>query len=177
MNKSFSLVVSFIATLSMFSADSVAHNHSHSKSESNGDHQGHSAAMVSHLIVREILPGAKSTAGYFTLMNHANKPIKLLEVSSEAFAKVEIHEHLMEDGMMSMQQVSKPIVIKPHQSVKFVPGGYHLMLFKPKQKIRKGTEVTLQFKFDGADAVVQKAKVISVLDQQKQSADDHSHHH
>lgn len=59
----------------------------------------------------------------------------------------------------------------------FSPGGYHLMLFKPSQKVRKGTEVAFAFSFDGASKVKQNAKVISVLDQQKQTDNDHSHHH
>lgn len=191
MNKTFPFVATFVATLSIFSAVSFqssaqsasnlpsvklsasnSTSHDHSKS-----HHQQSNVMISNLIVREMLPGAKTTAGYFTLMNHSDKAIELTGVSSKAFTKVEIHEHVMEDGMMSMQQVSKNIVIEPHQSVKFSPGGYHLMLFTPKQKIRKGTQVALDFTFSGASSMTKDAKVISVLDQQKQANSDHSHHH
>ena len=176
MNKYFPVVATLVATLSIFSAGSLAQSASKHSSTEHGHHQ-QSAPMIDKLIVREMLPGAKATAGYFTLTNHSDKAIELTGVSSKAFAKVEIHEHLMEDGMMSMQQVTKNIVIKPHQSVVFSPGGYHLMLFKPSKKIRKGTNVALDFKFNGATTVEKSAKVISVLDQQKQADNDHSHHH
>ena len=186
MNKTFPFVATFVATLSIFSAvsfESSAQSASNLPSvklasTSNASHSHHqSNVMINNLIVREMLPGGKSTAGYFTLMNHSDKAIELTGVSSKAFTKVEIHEHVMEDGMMSMQQVSKNIVIEPHQSVKFSPGGYHLMLFKPNQKIRKGTQVALEFTFSGASSKTKDAKVISVLDQQKQADSDHSHHH
>lgn len=185
MNNTFPLVATFVAALSAFSANAFAQSISQptsvsttsAASNNHGHHQHQSNLVIDNPIVREMLPGAKATAGYFKLTNHSDKPVQLAGVSSTAFAKVEIHEHVMEDGMMSMQQVTKNIVINPHQSVSFSPGGYHLMLFKPKQKIRKGTQVKLEFTFDGATKVTQSAKVISVLDQQKQAENDHSHHH
>lgn len=180
MNKFFPLVATFVATLSVFSATSLAKSASNHSSAKHGHHQ-QSTPMIDQLIVREMLPGAKATAGYFTLTNHSQQAIELAGVSSTAFAKVEIHEHVMKDGMMLMQQVTKNIVIEPHQSVSFAPGGYHLMLFTPSQKIRKGTQVALDFTFVGASSgelkVNKNAKVISVLDQQKQTDNDHSHHH
>lgn len=176
MNKVFQMVATLVATLSIFSGASLAQSASTHSSAEHGHHQ-QSTPMIDNLIVREMLPGAKATAGYFTLTNHSDKAIELTGVSSKAFAKVEIHEHVMEDDMMSMRQVTKNIVIAPHQSVSFTPGGYHLMLFKPNQKIRKGTQVALEYTFIGAAKSEYKAKVISVLDQQKQAENDHSHHH
>lgn len=182
MNKTFSFVAVF-AALSMYSANGAAfdfslpHSTFLSTINDHGHHHGHSNVVINDLIVREMLPGAKSTAGYFTLTNHSDKKIAIKAVNSKAFGKVEIHEHQMKDGMMLMQQVKQPIEIAPHQSVKFTPGGYHLMLFTANKKIRKGTEVALEFKFDNGSTVKQSAKVISVLDQQKQSQNDHSHHH
>ena len=184
MNKNFSLAVAFAAGLSIISsygvaqsaADNQATTHHHS-SHHEGHQQAKADVMITDVVVREMIPGTQSTAGYFTLTNHSSQAVSLVSVTSRAFKKVEIHEHVMKDGMMSMQQVQKDIVIEPHQSVKFMPGGYHLMLFNPKQKIRKGTKVTLEFKLEGAVDVATTAKVISVLEQQKLSTGDHSHHH
>jgi len=137
-----------------------------------------SVVDIQQLIVREMLPGGSSTAGYLTLTNHGDSKTQLVSVTSEAFERIEIHEHTMNDGMMKMQQVTKDIVITPHQSVNFTSGGYHLMMFGPKLKIKKGITVKVTFNFNNQPSVVADASVISVLDQQKQKQQqNHSHHH
>lgn len=131
---------------------------------------------ISDLVVREMLPGSRSTAGYLELTNHSNKSLELASVSSPAFDRVEIHEHVMSNGMMKMQQVKQNIVVKAHQSVTFSSGGYHLMMFGPKTKVKRGETVEVKFQFKQGQSVVKRAKVMSVMEQQKQQH-KHSHHH
>lgn len=131
---------------------------------------------VNDLVVREMLPGSKSTAGYFTLTNHSNKTVTLQSVSATALSRVEVHEHTMNNGVMKMQQVKQGLTIEPHQQLVFQPGGYHLMLFNPQQKIKKGMTLDLTFNFKTEQAIKASAKVVSVLDQHKK-ATSHAHHH
>ena len=133
------------------------------------------ALKVDDVVVREMLPGMKITSGYFNLTNQSTKPIKLASVSSSVFERVEIHQHVMEDGMMDMQQVTDAITIAPEKTIEFKPGGYHLMLFNPKQKVAKKSQVDLKLNFVEQGTVKTNATVMSVLEHQKQR--DETHHH
>ena len=138
----------------------------------------HSDIKVTDLVLREMLPGVKSTAGYFTLTNHSDKPVALQSITGKMSTRIEIHQHLMENGMMQMQQVNDDIIIKPHQQLVFSPGGYHLMLFKPNKKIKKGEAFKLVLNFKTHKPVTVDGKVVSVLEQQQQQEQkQHKHHH
>jgi copper(I)-binding protein len=166
MKKSFiiaTLLASCITTAGFFPTAAVA---------------GNTKIEVSDLVVREMLPGVRSTAGYLSLTNHSNQTIELTAVSSPAFERVEIHEHVMNDGMMKMQQVKQNIQVEPHQSVTFSSGGYHLMMFAPKTKVKRGESVEVKFQFKQGHTVTKRAKVMSIMEQQKQQKQhSHSHHH
>jgi copper(I)-binding protein len=65
-------------------------------------------------------------------------------------------------------------VIEPHKQLVFQPGGYHLMVFKPAEKVKKGLQFEFQLNFKKHPNVVAKGRVITVLEQQQQK--QHSHH-
>jgi copper(I)-binding protein len=131
--------------------------------------------QVTDLVLREMLPGVKSTAGYFTLTNHSDKLVALQSVTGKMSTRIEIHEHLMENGMMQMQQVNDDLIIKAHEQLVFSPGGYHLMLFKPNRKIKKGEAFKLVLNFKTHKPITVDGKVVSVLEQQQKK--QHKHHH
>jgi copper(I)-binding protein len=131
--------------------------------------------QVTDLVLREMLPGVKSTAGYFTVTNNSDKPVALQSVTGKMSTRIEIHEHLMENGMMEMQQVNDDIIIKAHEQLVFSPGGYHLMLFKPNRKIKKGEAFKLVLNFKTHKPITVDGKVVSVLEQQQKK--QHKHHH
>jgi copper(I)-binding protein len=132
-----------------------------------------SGVQVSDLVLREMLPGSKVTAGYFTITNNTDKPVSLRSVSSTLSPRIEIHQHLMAQGMMQMKQFTVDLIIKPHQHLSFQPGGYHLMVFNPTTKIKKGLSFELQLDFKTLPSINAKGQVISVLEQQQ---NQHSHH-
>lgn len=131
---------------------------------------------ISNIFVREMLPGSKVTAGYFILANNSDKPIHLQSVSSTLAPRIEIHQHTMENGMMKMAKIDGDIVIKPDDELVFQPGGYHLMIFEPTIKIKKGVSFTLVFNFKDKESMAMQGKVVSVLDLAAQTI-PHSHHH
>lgn len=98
---------------------------------------------VTNATVREPLPGKSLSAGYFSVNNKGTEQIALVAVSSDSFGKVELHSHQMVDGMMQMIEVEK-IVVAPGQQVHLQPGGLHLMLFRPEQKISLGQHIKLR---------------------------------
>jgi hypothetical protein len=61
----------------------------------------------------------------------------------------------MVDGMMQMTEIDQ-IVVEPGQQVHLQPGGLHLMLFRPVQKISLGQQVQLRLHWsDGTSQEVQ----------------------
>ena len=74
---------------------------------------------------RELPPTSPNSAVYLTLTNHGTQPEKLLSASTDVAELVEIHSHILEDGMMKMRRVES-VDLPPHKAVLFSPGGYHL---------------------------------------------------
>ncbi|MGY3358589.1 copper(I)-binding protein [Bradyrhizobium sp. GM0.4] len=99
--------------------------------------------------------GAKVAGGYLTIENKGTVADKLVSVSADIAGKAEVHEMAMENGVMKMRLLDKGLVIDPGKTVKFAPGGYHLMLQELKGPFKQGDKVpvTLQFEKAGKVAV------------------------
>jgi len=97
--------------------------------------------------VREAPPGAQVLAAYLALENPGTKADKLVAVLSPDFARVEIHATEIRDGIARMIALDT-LPIPAHAVVKLAPGGYHLMLHRPRRALAAGMSVTLQLRFD-----------------------------
>ncbi|WP_419570376.1 copper chaperone PCu(A)C [Rheinheimera sp.] len=111
--------------------------------------------------VRELLPGRMMTAGYLTLENTGKEAVVLTGVTSPAFAEIELHEHVHQDGMMKMQQLQQ-VEVAAGQRVTFQPGGLHLMMFDAKSALKAGDKVSLSFQFSDGSSAQQQADVVAV---------------
>ena len=92
-------------------------------------------------------PAAAGTngAGFFTIRNSGTSPDTLLSVSSRDARKVEMHQTVMSDGVMSMLRLDSGVMLAPGQSLTFEPGGRHLMLLDIKSALRVGDTLPLTF--------------------------------
>lgn len=72
-------------------------------------------------------PGMGMAVGYFELVNPGSTPLRLRGVTSSDFASVQMHESFSENGMSRMREL-KDAEVPPHGSLRFEPGGKHLML-------------------------------------------------
>jgi copper(I)-binding protein len=125
--------------------------------------------LVTDATVRLLPPGVPNTAAYFSIQNNSDT-IKVLVGASANFAsKAEIHNHIMVNDMMSMQQQSE-VVILPGESVQFSPGGLHIMLFGLKKPLQEGQSVFFSLQTKEGESISITAKVA----RPKPSA--HSHH-
>ena len=84
--------------------------------------------------------GAKVGGGYLTIENKGSTPDRLIGGSADVADKVQVHEMTMKDGVMTMRQLDKGLVIEPGKTVKLAPGGYHLMLLDLKSPLKQGNE-------------------------------------
>jgi copper(I)-binding protein len=101
------------------------------------------------------LPANVPDAGYMTLTNTGSNIEVLSSASSVDFGEVSIHQTHDDMGMSGMMPV-KSITIQPHATVRFVAGGYHLMLMQPKRPLHPGDTVQIVLHFaNGGSATVQ----------------------
>lgn len=117
--------------------------------------EGDTAPLVaSEVRVSKPLPGTHMAAGYFTLTNNSEQPIRITRVTSPQFGKVEMHETVVEDGIARMVGLGD-LTIAANSSVTFAPGSKHLMLMQPAADLHS---VTLDF--HTADATVLTVSVV-----------------
>ena len=91
--------------------------------------------------------GASVGGGYMTITNTGTTPDRLIGGSTDVAKMFQIHEMKMENGVMKMRPVEGGLEIKPGETVKLDPTGYHVMLMGLKQQLKKGEhfKATLDF--------------------------------
>ncbi|HXE38594.1 MAG TPA: copper chaperone PCu(A)C [Azonexus sp.] len=91
--------------------------------------------------------GATVGGGYFTFTNTGNAADRLVGGTSDVSNRFEIHEMSMEKGVMKMREMTSGIEIKPGQTVRFEPSGYHIMFVGLKQPLKEGDHIKATLKF------------------------------
>jgi len=109
--------------------------------------------VISQAWSRATPGGAKVAGGYVTIENKGAAADKLLGVSADIAGKAEIHEMAMDNGVMKMRPLDKGLAIDPGKTVKFAPGGYHLMLEELKGPLKQGDKVPVTLEFEKAGKV------------------------
>lgn len=115
------------------------------------------------LVVREAwIPKAPSVvpmhAGYFVLENRGARDRSLVGAASPAYARVEIHVSRVEDGVATMQALAK-VTVPAGKTIRFAPGGLHLMLMKPQRDLAVGDRVALTLRFEDGTELATTATV------------------
>jgi hypothetical protein len=103
------------------------------------------APTVSNGWIR-LLPADLPAAGYFDLYNGGDKSILLIGASSPACAMLMLHKSDNAGRMMHMEDVSS-VEVAPRATVKFAPGGYHLMCMGPNPALKPGAHVAVTLDF------------------------------
>ena len=106
--------------------------------------------------------GAKVGAGYLTIENKGTAPDRLMAVSGDVAGKIEIHEMAVKNGVMTMRPVDDGLVIAPGKTVKFAPGGFHLMMMDLKTPLKQGDKVSVTLEFEKAGKVTASLDVQGV---------------
>lgn len=92
------------------------------------------------------LPADLPAAGYVTLTNKGATTLELVGASSPDFEEVGMHQTLESHGMSEMRPVAS-LALKPHATVRFAEGGYHLMLMHAKRQLHQHDRVEIVFRF------------------------------
>jgi copper(I)-binding protein len=100
------------------------------------------------------------SSAYFDIVNSHEKAIHLDRVSSNISAHVEMHEHTLQAGLMTMKAVANGIRIPAGETLSFQPGGYHLMIMHLKSTIKEGDLIEFTFHFSDEDSKTVFAKAM-----------------
>jgi periplasmic copper chaperone A len=117
---------------------------------------------IAHPWSQELPPNAPTVAAYFVIHNAGKTADRLLSVDSPIAGEAQLHEHLMQNDLMKMQQVPS-VAIPANGNVTFAPMAYHVMLVDLKDRSLlvdgKRFPLTLHFEKSGdvtVDVAVQK---------------------
>ena len=98
-------------------------------------------------------------AAYFTLSQASGAPRKLVGVSVDLAGRAEMHE--TKGGSMAPVE---EVPLEPGQSIKFEPGGFHVMLFDLDPKLRFQKEVALTITLDDGGKATAQAPVTTIAE-------------
>jgi copper(I)-binding protein len=87
-------------------------------------------------------PGADMAAAYLTLRNVSSNPVTVTGLQSPIAGHAMIHETTVQNGQTRMRP-HEQLVVAPGKTVKFEPGGLHVMLHDLKQPLTVGQAVPL----------------------------------
>lgn len=98
---------------------------------------------------RATAPGSKVAGGYMVIRNPGTLADRLVSASSPASAKVELHVHMNDNGVMKMREV--PAYDVPAKGAfELKPGGAHLMFMDIKRPFKEGEKLPVKLKFEQA---------------------------
>ena len=88
-------------------------------------------------------PPGRMMAGFMQLYNNGEEDIALVDAASPQFAHVEIHTMIMDEGVMRMRRLDE-LVIEAGKIVELRPGGLHLMLIEPLERLAIGDLIEIE---------------------------------
>lgn len=97
-------------------------------------------------------PVVGNSAAYMTLVNTGQEEDRLVGVDGEVAERIELHTHLLENGVMMMRPV-EAVEMAPGASAVLEPGGLHVMLIGLEQPLKPGQTFPLTLNFDKAGPV------------------------
>ncbi|MGF6777890.1 copper chaperone PCu(A)C [Paraburkholderia sp. GAS334] len=98
------------------------------------------------------LPNNLPAAGYVTLVNASDKPVDLVDISSDDYGGAMLHQTVSNGSTQKMVMVDK-LTVPAHGQVTIAPGGYHVMLEDPKHKVAPGDTVHLKLQFSDGETL------------------------
>ena len=128
--------------------------------------------LVENAWVREGPPTAAVLGGFMHLRNSGEQPIRVTEVTSPAFGRVEMHRSIVENGTAKMI-AQDSLTVPAGGELLLAPGGYHLMLYGPNQPVRAGQRLQLMLRTADGQEISVQAEVRAGMG----STTDHHHHH
>ncbi|MDO6726073.1 copper chaperone PCu(A)C [Cognatishimia sp. 1_MG-2023] len=113
-----------------------------------------SKIMIHDAYARVASKAAKTGAAFLEVHNMGDEEDRLIDVRSDAAAKVELHTHKdMGDGIMKMMHVEEGFAIPAGETHALARGGDHVMLMGLTSRLAHGDEVNVTLVFEKAGEI------------------------
>lgn len=123
--------------------------------------------------VRANIPGQKNTAAFAIWHNASGQELTLTSLSSPAAKRVELHQHIHQNGQMQMREV-KDFKLNVDQHVSMKEQNLHIMLMDMPETLKEGEKISITACFNGDLCTESSYTVISIHNEKKST---HQHHH
>ncbi len=98
--------------------------------------------MISDMKVMAHPPGATVTAGFLTISNISSEQLVVTGASSDAIARIEMHESVIKDDIASMTK-HEELNIAAGQTLRLTHGSFHLMFMDIVNPLMMGSTLTV----------------------------------
>lgn len=114
-------------------------------------------------------PWARASAGkanngaayLMQIVNNGHDVDRLIAVATPAAKTAELHNHIMEDGIMKMRPV-KAIEVNPGEPSMLKPGGLHIMMMNLQKPLTPGETFPMTLTFEKAGKIEVPVTVMEV---------------
>lgn len=113
---------------------------------------------------------ASMTAAFMTIVNPGDFDVNLIGADYAGAGMVQVHEMVMKDGAMAMQEAKDGAPVPAGSHLHLAPGGYHVMLMILKDELAVGDEVNLTLHFSDESSLQVTALV-------KEFVEEEDHYH
>ncbi len=96
-------------------------------------------------------------AGYFVI-HGGPEPVTLRAIQTEGALRIEMHDNVMQDGMMRMTPLDS-VDVPAQTKVAFAPGGKHLMIFGVNPAVAEAGKLTMTMFFSNGDRILVDAAI------------------
>lgn len=105
------------------------------------------AITVADPYARAMPPGQPNSLAFMGLTNGSDQDFELVGAEGTVAKVLELHTHIMQDGMMQMRKVEK-IDLPAGKTVMLESGGLHVMLMGLVQDLNPGDSVAITLVFN-----------------------------
>ena len=104
-------------------------------------------------------PKVATSAAFYMVMEGGDRTDRLVGAAADVCGAVEIHQTIITDGIMKMQQAEGGIEIPAGGEAVIEPGGYHVMCISKTVELKAGDVIPVTLVFENApsqtvDAVI-----------------------
>lgn len=99
-----------------------------------------------------LVPGRQMGVVYLELNNASRRDRELILLETTVAESAEVHRSFYEDGTMRMRKIQH-LSVPAGQSLRFEPGGYHIMLMQAGDVPEPPGSFDLRMVFDGGEAI------------------------
>ncbi|WP_158008657.1 copper chaperone PCu(A)C [Rappaport israeli] len=128
---------------------------------------------VSECYIQEVIAGNDTTAAFMKMHNDGQALALVKAEIPELSLHVEMHEMVMKDHVMSMQEI--PTYKLETGEHEFKKGGYHLMVMDIEHLPTVGESYAIDLHFDNGEKVSCDALVLSIDEVMQRYRGNHAH--